>query len=122
MTSRQAALGMAPGVARLYASALRGCGRQQEAIPVVQVCKHHNIKMSKHLTWGGVGGAFTFCMPLFGLEQLRGREGKRGRGNKSSLPVVKVWHLLIHGPHGPTIFYVGRGLRARQLLAVVSSQ
>ena len=28
---------MALGVARLYASALRGCGRQQEAIPVVQV-------------------------------------------------------------------------------------
>lgn len=38
---------MAPGVARLYASALRGCGRQQEAIPVVQVI----IKIG---TWGGV--------------------------------------------------------------------
>ncbi|CAM9776830.1 unnamed protein product [Ectocarpus sp. 12 AP-2014] len=33
---QQAALGMAPGVARLYASALRGCGRQHEALPVVQ--------------------------------------------------------------------------------------
>ncbi|CAM9475704.1 unnamed protein product, partial [Hapterophycus canaliculatus] len=32
----QAALGMAPGVARLYASALRGCGRQQEAMPVAK--------------------------------------------------------------------------------------
>eukprot|EP00903_Cladosiphon_okamuranus_P018795 g17290.t1 len=35
----QAALGMAPGVARLYASALRGCGRQHEAVPVVQALR-----------------------------------------------------------------------------------
>ncbi|CBJ26846.1 Heat shock protein 40 like protein [Ectocarpus siliculosus] len=35
----QAALGMAPGVARLYASALRGCGRQHEALPAVQALR-----------------------------------------------------------------------------------
>ncbi|CAN0066127.1 unnamed protein product, partial [Ectocarpus fasciculatus] len=35
----QAALGMAPGVARLYASALRGCGRQHEALPVAQALR-----------------------------------------------------------------------------------
>ena len=36
-TDAQAALSMAPRVARLYASALRGCGRGHDAVAVVQV-------------------------------------------------------------------------------------